>query len=175
VSELSLIRPDMHAIVGKPYGIQVSYPVAASDIRRWAIAVHYPHTAPAAYLDPTAVEEGRLVAPLDINVFAWGAASTAPTGQEIEADPKYRMAGAMEPALGVQPPDLVRALNGGVSADYTGIRIRPGDVITSRSVIERYSERDGRLGRMLMTDTATTWTNQHGEAVKTSRMTLIRY
>jgi hypothetical protein len=175
VSELGLIRPDMQSIVGEPYGVQVSYPVTASDIRRWALAVYYPENPPAAYLDPEAAEDGRLVAPLDINVFAWGAARTVPTGKEIEADPRYRMAGAMESALGIEPPDLVRALNGGVSADYTGVPIRPGDVITSRSVIERYSERQGRLGAMLMTDTATTWTNQNGEDVKTSRMTLIRY
>jgi hypothetical protein len=175
VSELGLIRQDMRAIVGKPYGVQVSYPVAASDIRRWAIAVHYPDEPPVTYLDPVAAEEGRLVAPLDINVFAWGAARREPADEEIEADPKYRMAGAMESALGIEPPDLVRALNGGVSADYTGFRIRQGDVITSRSAIERYSERQGRLGSMLMTDTVTTWTNQYGELVKTSRMTLIRY
>ena len=175
VSELGLIRPDMLAIVGKAYGVQVSYPVTASDIRRWVIAVYYPDEPPAAYLDPEAAEAGRLVAPLDINVFAWGAARAVPTGQEIEVDPKYRMTGAMEPTLGIEPPDLVKALNGGVSADYTAVRIRPGDVITSQSVIERYTERQGRLGSMLMTDTATTWTNQDGETVKTSRMTLIRY
>ncbi len=175
MSELGLVRPDMAAIVGQPYGVAVSYPVTASDIRRWAIAVHWPEPPPAHYLDPDAEAEGRLVAPLDISVFAWAAARSEPNGREIEVDPKYRAVGAMEHNLGVQPPELLRALNGGLSVDYTGVRIRPGDVIRSSTVIERYQEKESRLGTMLVTDTATTWTNQDGEEIKTARMSLIRY
>jgi hypothetical protein len=170
-----LIRPDLAELVGRPYGRQVSFPVCASDIRRWAIAVYYPDAPPPHYLDPQLAETGRLLAPLDINVFAWGAARSVPTGREIETDQKYMRVGAMEHRLGTRPPDLVRALNAGLSVDYTGVRIHPGDVITSQTIIERYSERHGRLGAMLVTDTATTWANQDGETVKTFRMSLIRY
>ncbi|MDX6742168.1 MaoC family dehydratase N-terminal domain-containing protein [Actinocorallia sp. A-T 12471] len=172
-SEPSLIRPDMLEIVGRPYRRQVSYPVGASDIRRWAAAVYFPAAPPERYTDPRA--ERDLVAPLDFNPFAWGSAEVAGTGVEIDLDASYRSSGAMEHFLGVTPPELKRALNGGVSADYTGVPIRPGDIITSASAVSGYSQRTGRLGPMLMTDVATTWTNQDGAEVKTQRMTLIRY
>lgn len=175
MSELGLVRPDMAAIVGQPFGVMESYPVTASDIRRWAIAVYYPEEPPAAYLDPAAEGEGRLVAPLDISVFAWAVARREPNPAQIDVDPKYTAVGAMEHNLGVQPPDLFRALNGGMFVDYTGVRIRPGDVIRSETVIAQYQEKESRLGAMLVTDSATTWTNQAGERIKTSTMSLIRY
>jgi hypothetical protein len=175
MSELGLVSPEMQGIVNKPYGRQISYPVAASDIRKWAIAVYYPEAPPAEYLDAGAAEDGTLVAPLDFNPFAWGVAESIANGAEREPDPAFRMAGAMEHNLGIDPPALARALNGGVSATYTGVPIRPGDVITAESVIAGYTEREGRLGAMLLTETATTWTNQDGAEVKTNRMTLIRY
>jgi hypothetical protein len=175
MTQPTLIRSDMADLIGRPFGRQVSHPVGASDIRRWALAVYYPEPPPAAYLDAQAAANGRLVAPLDMNVFAWGAARTVPTGREIAVDPTSNRIGAMEHHLGVEPPDLVRALNGGLSVDYTGVRMRPGDVVTSETIIEHYSERQGRLGTMLVTDTATTWHNQDDEKIKTFRMSLIRY
>ncbi|MEV0972424.1 FAS1-like dehydratase domain-containing protein [Microtetraspora glauca] len=175
MSGLGLIRPDMLEIVGRPYARQISYPISASDIRKWSLAVYFPEAPPAPYTDPCAPGEGRLVAPLDFNPFAWGAAEKVPTGCEIAPDPVYRSSGAMEHHLGIAPPDLRRALNGGVSATYTGAPMRPGDVITAESAIAGYSVREGRLGAMLLTDVATTWTNQNGEEIKTYRMTLIRY
>src|SRR5690349_16862953 len=96
MSELGLVRPDMAALVGQPFGVMESYPVTASDIRRWAIAVYHPEPAPAHYLDPDAEADGRLVAPLDISVFAWAVARREKTGREIEVDPKYTAVGAME-------------------------------------------------------------------------------
>ena len=169
MSASTLIRPEMAALVDRPYGRTVSYPIAASDIRKWAIAIHYPEPAPARHsgTDPIALAE--------FNPFAWGAAKTEPTGLEIEADPAHAAAGAMEHKLGVVPPDLRRALNGGVAVTYTGAAMRPGDVITAESAIAGYSEREGRLGQMLLTDVLTRWVNQDGEAVKDYRMTLIRY
>ena len=175
MSELGLVRPDMAAIVGQPYGVAFSYPVTASDIRRWAIAVYHPEPPPAHYLDPDAEAEGRLVAPLDISVFAWAVAHREHDARRIEVDARYRAVGAMEHNLGVTPPELLRALNGGLVVDYTGVRIRPGDVIRSETVIARYQEKESRLGPMLVTDTATTWTNQAGERIKTATMALIRY
>ncbi|PAK28050.1 hypothetical protein CJD44_01025 [Streptomyces sp. alain-838] len=175
MSEPNLVRPDMLAIVNQPYARKTSYPITASDIRRWAIAVHYPDTPPDPYLDPRAPEDGRLTAPLDFNPFAWGAAHTERTGREIPPDPSLRNSGAMEHHLGVAPPDLPHALNGGVAATYTRVAMRPGDVITAETVIAGYSAKKGRLGAMLLTETATTWTNQRAEIVKVHRMTLIRY
>ena len=170
----TLVRPDMAALVGQPYAVAVSYPVSASDIRRWAMAVYHPEPPPAGHLDQVAAKDGRLVAPLDMNVFAWGAARSEPTGREIAVDPVLAMYGAMEHHLGVTPPDLRHGLHGGASVDY-GVRLRPGDVVRTETVIERYLQKQGRVGTMLITDLATTWTNQAGETVKVARMSQIRY
>jgi hypothetical protein len=53
--------------------------------------------------------------------------------------------------------------------------MRPGDIIAAVTSLADYSQREGRLGPMLMTVSLDTWTNQNGETVKESRMTLIRY
>lgn len=174
MSDTGLIRDDMRAIVGRPYRRLISYPISASDIRKWARAVHYPQAPPTRYTDAEAEHEG-LVAPLDFNPFAWGAAVTVPEEAAISPDPAHRSSGAMEFLLGVPAPDLWRALNGGVAVTYTGVAMRPGDTIGAQSAITGYTEKQGRLGRMLLTDVTTAWTNQGGAAVKTHRMTLIRY
>jgi hypothetical protein len=41
--------------------------------------------------------------------------------------------------------------------------------------LAEYTEREGRLGRMLFTASESEWTNQDGALVKTARMSLIRY
>jgi len=38
----SVITEEMRSILGVSSGGMISYPVSASDIRRWAIAVYYP-------------------------------------------------------------------------------------------------------------------------------------
>ncbi|MEV6166565.1 MaoC family dehydratase N-terminal domain-containing protein [Streptomyces sp. NPDC052052] len=174
MSETGLISDEMRKIVGRPYGRLVSYPVSASDIRKWARAVYFPQQPPARYTDPAAEHEG-LVAPLDFNPFAWGPAAAATDEDAVEPDPALRSTGAMEHRLGVVPPDLRRALNGGLSVAYTGVPMRPGDVITAESAVAGYTEKHGRLGPMLLTDVTTSWTNQCDALVKTHRMTLIRY
>ena len=71
-------------------------------------------------------------------------------------------------------PATTAIINGGTEVDY-GVRMRPGDVITSSTTLGEYKEREGRRGLMLFTSSLDTWTNQRGETVKTSRGTLIRY
>jgi hypothetical protein len=65
-------------------------------------------------------------------------------------------------------------LNGGLEVTY-GVRMRPGDVITSVSSLTGYQERQGRLGLMLLSTQSDRWTNQDDELVKSTSMTLIRY
>ena len=66
-------------------------------------------------------------------------------------------------------------LNGGMEVEYTGVPMRPGDVVRAVTVLADYSERTGRLGLMLFTTTEQRWTNQRGELIKTQRDVLIRY
>jgi hypothetical protein len=172
---LSLISDDMRSIVGKTLETRVSYPVSASDIRRWVLAVYYPETPPRRYWDENhaaASPYGGIVAPDEFNVFAWGARS-----RDYAVPPADGVANvsAPEQRIGIKPPDYRHVLNGGLEHRYTEVKIRPGDVITSTSAIVDYEEREGRLGLMLFTTLESRWVNQHAELVTTQRITMIRY
>lgn len=166
---MSYISTDMKDAVGTQISRRVSYPVAASDIRRWAIAVYWPEPAPARYL---AADEASVTAPEEFNPFGWIEA-------EAELHPAAASANQLDPnrterQIGLDGPGLKYQLNGGIAVEY-GVAMHPGDVITSINRLSGYAEQEGRLGRMLMTTTEDSWTNQHGQAVKRSTMTLIRY
>jgi len=47
-----------------------------------------------------------------------------------------------------------------------GVRMHVGDVITDVKSVGEYTERQGRNGLMLITQSISTWTNQNGELVK---------
>ena len=172
--ERTHITPQMRDIVGLELRRSTSFPITDSDIRRWAIAVYYPEAAPRLFWDAeyaAGTSHGGIVAPEDFNPFAWL------TRTEAEAGVVTRAAGGFvgpEEVLGVAKPETTSLINGGTEVEY-GVRMRPGDVITSVTTLAGYSEREGRLGLMLFTTSEDTWTNQRGETVKTSRNTLIRY
>jgi hypothetical protein len=159
---LSYITDEMKAAVGRETGRRVSFPVSTSDIRRWAIAVYWPDPPPRLFWDEEyakASPYGGIVAPEEFNAFAWMVAA--------KDDPPVRDAFTDE-------PDLKFRLNGGMEVEY-GVRMRPGDVITSVGRLAEYREREGRLGLMLFTISEDTWTNQDDELIKRSRSTLISY
>ncbi len=162
------ISTAMADAVGSEIGRSRSHPLTDSDIRRWALAVYWPHQPPERFLTPPA-DGGPLTAPEEINPFAWSAAETWQPSQEPISGPD-----AMENRLGIAGPGLKRILNGGMSVEY-GVALRSGDVVTSVKRLGPYSERSGRLGLMLFSTTEDTWTNQDGDVVKHSVMTLIRY
>lgn len=169
----SHVSAAMRDAVGQQLTRRVSFPVAESDIRRWAIAVYYPAEPPRQFWDTAyakATEHGGIVAPEDFNPFAWMAAEKDEPPAELDANDPDRT----ELMLGIPGPGLKYQLNGGMEAEY-GARIRPGDVITSVNRLSGYTEREGRLGLMLFTVSEDSWTNQEGDVVKRTRMTLIRY
>jgi N-terminal half of MaoC dehydratase len=166
------VTPEMRSVVGRPFRETVSYPVSASDIRRWAIAVYFPELPPRIYWDEEyakATPLGGIVAPEDFNPFAWAAAvpELAPRTEGFDWD-------YTETALGVKGPGLTTNLNAGSQTRY-GPRIRPGDVIRSSSHVLSYTEKQGRMGTMLLTVIRSTWLNQQGETVKETDQTSIRY
>jgi len=165
----SLITAEMQAAVGTQIGQQVSYPVSASDIRRWATAIYWPSAPPAKYLN---ADEAGLTAPEDMNPFAWAALSTVapPQASAVRGHDPDRT----EKSIGISGPGLKKQLNGGVKIRY-GTPMRTGDTITSVRILAGYEEREGRLGRMLFTTMADTWTNQEQQLVKRTELTLIRY
>ena len=159
----TLVTPEMEQRKGVWGSERVSYPVSESDIRKWAIAVYWGQTPPRLYWDAEyarGTRWGGIIAPQDFNPFAWA----VPTG-------------AVKPA-GAVPGQQTRkggnVMNGG-QADTYGVPMRPGDVITSRSRLARWEERQGRNGLTLFTYTETEWRNQDGELVKTRISTGIRY
>lgn len=173
---MSNISEAMKAAVGTVTGRTVSYPISESDIRKWALAVYYPGQPPAEFIDPAAAAKtihGGIVAPEEFNPFAWITAShekfITNAGKMENNNPDNT-----EIALGIEGPGLKFQMNGGMVCEY-GVRMRPGDVITSESSVGEYSEREGRLGLMLFSRGISTWTNQNGELVKRTTGTLIRY
>jgi hypothetical protein len=163
----SWITDGMRGLVGRPFNCARSYPVSASDIRKWAIAVYFPDPPPPRYWD----EDGEhgLVAPEDFNPFAWLTAEPGMAARRADFDADH-----VESQFGVRGPGLRTNLNAGLDTTY-GARIRPGDVLTAESQIVSYEEKTGRMGRMLLTVVRTVWTNQRGETVKSTDQTSIRY
>lgn len=165
----TVVSPEMQAAIGTRISRRVSYPIDASDIRRWALATYWPERPPSRYLSHT---DAVLVAPEELNPFAWASVETEPHPAAADVD-------AIDPdrterQIGVAGPGLKYQLNGGVSVTY-GVPMKVNDVITSETRLAGYSEREGRLGHMLMSTTEDTWTNQDGDVVKRSQFTLIRY
>jgi acyl dehydratase len=149
------------AWLGRATDPVTSLPVGANDIRRWAIAIHYPEPPPAACVDEKTAERGPwggLVAPRDFNPFAW-----------------LPVSGRSEPWLrGMGTAPGTRVLNGGQRSRYFA-PIRPGDVITSVASLANAYEREGRLGTMLFLVNETRWTNQSGQLVRVGNRTTIYY
>jgi N-terminal half of MaoC dehydratase len=166
------ISPAMADAVGSELSRQVSYPISESDIRKWAIALYYPEPPPRLFWDADFARgsvHGGMVAPEDFNPFAWMTAEPGGAQGSRSNDPQVT-----EKTLGLEPPAVAFQVNGGISVTY-GQRMRPGDVITSITRLGGYQERAGRLGLMLFTTQDTSWTNQHGELVRQTQGTVIRY
>src|SRR3989442_7719073 len=142
---------------------RVWYPIGTSDIRRWAIAVYWPETPLKIFWDEdyaTATRWGGIIAPQNFTPFACPVHRAAPAA-----------AAAARPSREAQ---RFRVMNGGQTDTY-GVPMRPGDVVTARSRLQRYEERATPLGGTLFTFTENEWRNQHGEVVKQRISTGIRY
>jgi acyl dehydratase len=156
----TLISPAMQEAKGKWGEPRHSPPIALSDIRKWAIATYWPETPPPIYWDEAyaaSTKWGGVVAPPDFNPFAWPVKRVAPAAQ-AQPDGGVRLTG----------------MNGGQTDTY-GAPQRPGDVITARSRLQDFNEREGRFGLMLYTFTEIEWTNQAGQFVRRRIATSIRY
>ena len=165
---MSLITPQMRAIVGRVMRETVSFPVTDSDIRRWAVAVYWPEPPPRRFWDEASAPDG-LVAPEEFNPFAWIARRPSPE------DPPVSQTAFSERELGVEPPPYRAIVLSEIRTRYGGARIRPGDVIRSTHAITDYMEREGRMGLMLYTTLAHTLHNQSGEWLRTVESVFVRY
>lgn len=160
---ITYVTDEMRAAQGVWSEPRTAPPITETDIRRWAMATHYPETPPRVYWDPeyaATTRWGGIVAPPDFNPFAW---------------PVERPKGG-SPALSGRRPDgkPLTGMNGGQTDTY-GAPMRPGDVITARSRLVDWNEREGRLGHTLYIRNEIEWRNQRDELVRTRMSTGIRY
>jgi N-terminal half of MaoC dehydratase len=162
---VSNISDEMRAAIGKELGRRTSYPISASDIRKWAIAVYFPEPPPARFVGAGG-PDAPLVAPHEFNPFAWAAPGRAPKKPDVTA-------GFLENQLGIAPPPLNTVLNGGTVVEY-GVPMMEGDVITANNKLDNYFEKQGKRGLMLFSSMKDEWTNQRGEMVKRTTSTVIR-
>jgi hypothetical protein len=165
----TLITPEMLERKGVWGSARTSPPVSESDIRKWAIAVYWPETPPRIYWDvdyAATTRWGTIIAPPDFNPFAWPIV-------EAREEPAERGPAAAD--MG-QPRGSKgrRGMNGG-QVDTYGVAMRPGDVITSRSRLRDWNERETRLGLTLFSFSETEWRNQNDVLVKLRVATAIRY
>ena len=155
----TLIVPELREAKGRWNAARSAPPIAASDIRKWAIATYWPQTPPPMYWDEVyaaTTRWGGVIAPADFNPFAW---------------PIHRTPLAPLPS----PAGLrLTSLNGGQVETY-GAPQRPGDVIADRVRVQGFHEREGRFGLMLYVDVENEWTNQAGVFVRRRVSTFIRY
>jgi hypothetical protein len=167
----TLITPEMEQSKGKWGNERTSPPIAVSDIRKWAIATYWPQTPPQIYWDEDyakGTKWGGIIAPADFNPFAWPVRRMMPGAGGGRA-----AAAAAAAARGAGGPRLT-TMNGG-QVDTYGKPMRPGDVITAKSRLQNFEEREGRLGLTLYVFNETEWTNQKGEFVRRRISTSIRY
>jgi acyl dehydratase len=152
----SVITDAMRAAVGVDGSPSVAE-VTTSGIRLFARAVG--HVDPIYYNEGAAKQRGfrGLVAPP-------GYLGT-PVFQPGQRDPE---------AGGRFETPYKRILNGGGSYEFFE-PVVAGDVITSRSRITEFRERDGSIGPMLITYRETVFTRQDGTVVAKMRGNLISY
>lgn len=127
------------------------------------MATYYPLQPPKIYWDEdyaASTKYGGIIAPPDFNPFAWSLERPA----------------GFKPGLSGRHPEgkSLTGMNGGQTDTY-GEPMRPGDVITARSRLVDWHEREGRLGHTLYVRNEIEWRNQRSELVKTRMSIAIRY
>lgn len=133
--------------------------VGANDIARWAIATWWPQRPPRRFThadDAAAGPWGGLVAPRDLDPFAW--TRRRPLGGDWLWMP------------GVDAG--TRVLNGG-QRNWYGAPVRPGDVITATQRFVDVVERETSRGPMVFFTSESRWTNQDGATVRVGESTTI--
>ena len=165
----TLVTDEMRERKGVWGSTRVSPPISEADIRKWAIAVYWPERPPPIFWDAeyaASTRWGTIIAPPDFNPFAWPIVEARPEPAERQRPKADR--DAPRSAKGR------RGMNGG-QVDTYGEAMRPGDVITSRSRLRDWYERQTRLGLTLFSFTETEWRNQDDALVKLRVATAIRY
>ena len=156
----SLITDEMRASIGKE-SPPTTLEVEKTGIRMFARAVG--HTDQIYYDEEYAKSKGHrsIVAPLAY--FGTAIYNPVRGGQA---------GGGNQVGAGGR---VMRGLDGGREFEYTGVEICAGDTLTAVSKTVDISERESRLGTMMITRRETTYTNQNGEVVCRAYGTVLNY
>jgi len=157
MTQATVITDDMRAAIGRESD-PVTYEVDNTGCRQFARAVGY--TDPVFYDETYASTRGYrgILAPPGF----LGHPITIPSQQP-------RAPGG----FGLDIP-FKRVLNGGTDVEYFD-DVCAGDTLTATTKLADLSEREGRMGPMLILNTETTYKNQAGQTVAIARGTAIRY
>ena len=159
-SKQSLITDEMRASIGKE-GPPMTLEVEKTGIRMFARAVG--QTDQIYYDEEYARSKGH---------------------RSLVAPPAYFGTAIYNPQRGAQTGGgnqtgaggrVMRGLDGGREFEYTDVEICAGDILTAVSKTVDISERESRLGTMMITRRETTYTNQNGEVVCRAYGTVLNY
>lgn len=152
----TVITDEMRAEIGKEHA-PVTYEVDKTSCRMFARAVGY--TDPIYYDEDHAKSKGFRSIPAP---FAFlGHRIYRPDTPRGPEGPRFKTS-------------FKRVLNGGTDIEYFDT-VCAGDVLTATSKLVDISEKEGRLGPMLVTVTETEYRNQDGKVVAVMRGTAIQY
>lgn len=174
---VTYITPEIKALIGLEGDPQIcGEPVEGSEVRRFAQAVM--DDDPIFWNDTHAknTRYGGVVAPPLFPLFAHRRSPGSPDPLASAAiDPDFDgFADLMVTGLPSVPlPMLPRLLNGGNAVEFYQLP-RLGDCITARAKYLDIYEKTGRSGTMVFIVIETRYTNQRGELLMVSRVTLIR-
>lgn len=176
MSSDTMITDEMLALVDRPMRHATSFPICANEIRRWAMTIYYPEIPPRLFWDEeyaATTTWGGIVAPQEFNPFAW-ATEDPPLSAPTSSGGPGRW-GHFESVFGVEPPPYRAVLQSRVIANYSPVRMRPGDVIRSEDRISEYFEREGKMGLQLYTTISVDSFNQRDEWIKRLDTVFVRY
>jgi hypothetical protein len=155
--QTSVITDQMRSRIGVE-SEPVRYEIDNTGCRQFAQAVGY--TDPIYYDEDYARSKGHrgMVAPIGFlghPVVVPGQPARVPEAFRLEIPYK-------------------RVLNGGTDVEYFA-DVCAGDVLTAETKLTNLTEREGKVGPMLIVDTETIFRNEAGEAVAIQRGSAIRY
>ncbi len=155
--QTSVITDDMRARIGVE-SEPVAYEIDNTGCRQFARAVGY--TDPVYFDETAAKAAGHRGIPAPVGFL--GHPVVVP-GQPSRTPEPFRM-----------DIPYKRVLNGGTDIEYLA-DVCAGDKLTATTKLADLSEREGRMGPMLIVNTETTFKNDNGETVAIQRGTAIRY
>jgi len=174
---MAFITDEMRALIGAPGPkLTAPYPLGPDELRRFVQAVmegnpvHWDHAAAAES------RYGEVVATPLLPMHT--PTRTAPGGpdplEHLREDPDWDgidRSAAFGGLPAIELP-LKRILNGGTEAEFFQLA-RLGDVVTAQSRYTDITEREGRSGPMVLVKVETTYSNQDGDRLLVSTMTVI--